>query len=65
MDIGDVDREKLVAGEYCHKGVSRCFCAVGFPYEMQCPDCRDNWKEGQFRDSYCICPPPTKSSKEE
>jgi len=57
MKNADVDEGKLERGEYCHKGVFGCFCAVGYPPERQCPDCRDRWAAGQFRDSYCICPP--------
>lgn len=47
----------LALGEYCHKGVPGCFCRAGWPYERQCPNCRDSWKPGSFRDSYCVCPP--------
>ena len=57
MKLEDIDPEKQAAGEYCGRRSSKCFCLVGWPYEKQCPDCRDNWKDGQFRDSYCICPP--------
>jgi hypothetical protein len=42
----------------CRKGYPDCYCAVGWPYDKQCPDCRDTWPEGSFRDSYCVCPPP-------
>jgi hypothetical protein len=53
----EIDDAKLAAGAYCRSKVSGCFCAVGWPYERQCPDCRDTWPEGARRDSYCICPP--------
>lgn len=58
MKNEDVNEEDLKAGRYCWKGVPGCFCSAGWPYERQCPDCRDNWKDGQHRDSCCICPPP-------
>jgi hypothetical protein len=51
-----VDRAKQAAGEYCNKKSPTCFCKVGWPYEEQCPQCRDTWPDGVFRDSYCICP---------
>jgi len=41
----------------CRKGSPTCYCLVGWPPAEQCPDCRDRWKPGEFRDSYCICPP--------
>jgi hypothetical protein len=53
----EIDERLAAEGAYCHKHVSRCFCAVGWPYERQCPACRDRWPEGTRRDSYCICPP--------
>jgi predicted amidophosphoribosyltransferase len=52
-------KEKLDDGGYCKKGISGCACDLGWPYEMQCPDCRDKWEEHAFRDSYCICSPTT------
>lgn len=54
----DVDEKKLKNGEYCQKGVSGCFCKVGWPCERLHPDCRDK-EDGQTgnRTSYCICPP--------
>jgi hypothetical protein len=42
----------------CRLGIPTCYCAVGWPYDKQCPDCRDNWGDAKFRDSYCICPSP-------
>lgn len=53
----DVDDSLLKIGAYCHKKCFGCFCVVGWPYERQCVDCRDSWKDGEFRNSYCICPP--------
>lgn len=50
-----IDIGKLKAGEYCRKGIPGCFCKVGWPYERQCPDCRDNKNADKF--SYCSCPP--------
>jgi cytosine/adenosine deaminase-related metal-dependent hydrolase len=38
---------------YCRKQVEGCLCAVGFPPEQQCADCR----EDRIRDSRCECPP--------
>lgn len=49
------DKEKLDKGEYCRHGVSGCFCKVGWPYEMMCPDCRDN-RDGD-NSCRCVCPP--------
>lgn len=57
MKLEEVNRDKQAAGEYCQKHCPGCFCAVGWPYEEQCPNCRDSWKAGEFRNSYCICPP--------
>jgi hypothetical protein len=56
MNIRDIDRKKMEAGEYCQKGVSGCFCAVGFPYEYMCEDCRDG-REISDKYSYCVCGP--------
>ena len=57
----EIDEGKRLAGAYCNHGVTGCFCAVGWPYERQCPGCRDRWPEGAFRNSYCICPPDEES----
>jgi len=56
MKDGDVDEGKLQRGEYCQKQNSGCFCAVGWPYERMCTDCRDGRVRRDY-DSYCICPP--------
>lgn len=48
----DVDENALACGEYCQKRVSGCFCAVGWPPERQCLDCREAWE----RESFCECP---------
>jgi hypothetical protein len=53
--VEPIDEEKVEAGEYCRKGEAGCFCAVGWPYERQCPDCRDG--AGADKYSYCVCPP--------
>jgi hypothetical protein len=55
MENKDVDKKKLEAGEYCHKRSPGCFCAVGWPYERQCPDCRGTKLADKY--SYCGCPP--------
>ena len=47
----------------CRKGTPGCYCKIGWPYDEQCPDCRDDWNEGEFRDSYCICPPDEEKMK--
>lgn len=47
----------------CKKGIEGCFCKVGWPYEKQCPDCRDTRQKGD-NDSYCVCPPPETKPKE-
>jgi hypothetical protein len=59
----EIDEAQVKAGAYCKHGVTGCFCAVGWPYERQCRDCRDRWPEGAFRDSCCICPPPEEEKK--
>jgi len=41
---------------YCRKEVEGCYCAVGWPYELQCPKCRDSEHADPY--SYCACPPP-------
>jgi hypothetical protein len=54
----DVNEKKLINGDYCRKGSPYCFCAVGFPYERLCDDCKD--LEDGFsnqRTSMCVCPP--------
>ena len=42
-----------VDADVCKRGDARCLCLVGFPSELQCPDCR----EDKDRDSYCVCGP--------
>jgi hypothetical protein len=49
--------EEVNLGKCCCKEVSGCYCKMGWPYDKQCSDCRDDWPEGTFRDSYCICKP--------
>ncbi len=39
----------------CQFGITGCRCAVGWPYELQCPACRD--KENRMDDGYCVCVP--------
>ncbi len=39
----------------CHCGITGCRCAVGWPYELQCPVCRD--RENRMDDGYCVCTP--------
>jgi len=39
----------------CHIGVTGCRCAVGWPYELQCPECRD--RPNRMDDGYCVCTP--------
>jgi hypothetical protein len=56
MKIEDVDLVKQEDGDYCRKGVPGCFCRVGWPYELQCPDCRDTKLADKY--SFCGCPPP-------
>ena len=46
-------RTKVEQALSCQKGIPDCYCKVGWPVELQCPDC----KESQPRSSYCICPP--------
>jgi hypothetical protein len=41
--------------DLCHIGVEGCRCAVGWPYELQCPECRDI--ENRMDDGYCVCVP--------
>lgn len=55
MKNEDVDVTKLEAGDYCRKGCPKCFCAVGWPLERQCPDCRGTKLTDEY--SYCGCPP--------
>jgi hypothetical protein len=57
MRLEDVDPVKEENGDYCRKKCPGCFCAVGWPYELQCPDCRDGDRD---KYSYCVCPPPEK-----
>ena len=42
--------------EYCHKGALGCYCAVGYPYDKMCPDCRDDRAPNDIY-SKCVCPP--------
>lgn len=58
MNLIDVDPAKQENGEYCRKKCPGCFCAVGWPYELQCPDCRGTKLADKY--SYCGCPPPEK-----
>jgi hypothetical protein len=46
-------------GKNCRKGSFTCYCAVGFPYEKMCPDCRDGRAPDDVY-SRCVCPPPVK-----
>ncbi len=39
----------------CNFGITGCRCAVGWPYELQCPLCRD--RENRLDDGYCVCVP--------
>jgi hypothetical protein len=64
MEYKDVDAKKLVGGGYCRKGVEGCFCAVGWPYELMCSDCRDSRIKGDDK-SYCVCPPKETEIKKE
>lgn len=59
----DTTAEALAAalkelGKNCRKGSFTCYCAVGFPYEKMCPDCRDGRAPDDVY-SRCVCPPPT------
>lgn len=55
MKLKDVDKDLKAQGAYCQKGVPDCFCKVGWPIELRCPDCRDI-RNGDTT-SYCVCPP--------
>jgi hypothetical protein len=55
MKLEDVDPVKEENGDYCRKGVPGCFCAIGWPYEKQCPDCRGTPLADKY--SYCGCEP--------
>jgi hypothetical protein len=46
----------------CRKCVPDCKCAVGFPYEEQCVECRDGRKPGDVF-SHCVCPPSEEAMK--
>lgn len=39
----------------CQYGVTGCRCSVGYPYELQCADCRD--RENRMDNGYCVCIP--------
>lgn len=43
--------------QYCHKEVDECFCAVGYPPELQHEACREDF----IRDSRCECAAKSKS----
>lgn len=52
MKEQDVDEQKALNGDYCRKRLPGCFCDVGYPYERQCPTCRDERPKDDDRD-YC------------
>lgn len=39
----------------CNIGKTNCRCAVGYPYELQCEECRD--KKPRLDNGYCVCTP--------
>jgi hypothetical protein len=39
----------------CQFDVTGCRCAVGWPYELQCPLCRD--VGDRLDNGYCVCVP--------
>lgn len=39
----------------CKMGLPGCFCSVGWPYELQCLECRDMPR--RFDNGYCCCTP--------
>jgi hypothetical protein len=47
----------------CSINVEYCFCAVGWPYELQCVECRD--MPNRMDDQYCCCVPLTHPDRHE
>lgn len=39
----------------CLAGLSTCLCQVGYPYELQCGECRD--RPNRIDSGYCVCVP--------
>jgi hypothetical protein len=39
----------------CRIGLSNCLCQVGYPYELQCHDCRN--RKDRIDNGYCVCTP--------
>ncbi len=40
----------------CRIGLDSCLCAVGYPYDLRCAECRDRPK--RVDEGYCVCVPP-------